>query len=157
AMSSLTFRGAVTLAVEGYPLAGVTVLATLVEDDATLASSTHQKSPLQLGRAESNRDGQFSFQTDANDVKVARWACALQNCDGFHFRLTLLDRDGTVLHSGEPLAWHADANLALTLRAPRHEPTRADWDEAGSRLYDAQAVRLDQAARELTSLAPHGL
>lgn len=157
-MSTLSFRGTVSLATEGYPLAGVIVVATLHEDDdGVRVSSIDAKNALQLGRAETDRDGRFQIDTEPRDARVARWVCALQNCDGFQFRLTLSDRDGSLLHAFEPRAWRADAALTLILRAPHHEPTSADWDELGRGLYDSHTVRLDQAACELTTLAPLGL
>ena len=59
-MASLTIRGSVSLEGSEYPIAGVSVIATICqEDEEERRASSYEAVRLQLGRVETDSDGGF--------------------------------------------------------------------------------------------------
>ena len=97
-MSQLTIRGSVSLEGGEFPIAGVTVVAAIPSDEEAEDRSSHQPVRMQIGRVVTDSDGSFTIETDADDQRISRWACALRHCSDFKFRLACFDDDETLLH-----------------------------------------------------------
>ncbi len=155
-MANLIVSGSVSLASGDYRIAGVSVQASLCEEDQE-AVSTGNSHRMELGRGHTDADGKFTIASDPNDPRISRWVCALRNCAEFKFELTLLDRDGSVLRRSGPFSWRDNHSFALTLRESHYRLTAEDLAEAGRRTFESQTVRMDQVACELTTLSPRGI
>lgn len=176
-MSQLIIRG--TVASEGgeFRLAGVTVLATispalpgpsehtnersLDRTDGLSRDHPHRDAPgngrLVLGRVDTTTDGAFVITTDDADAQVARWACAMQSCRDFQFRVACLDIDGTLLHESAAMSWSEDVDVAIELTERPFDAELEVWQDMGRRMLESQSSRIDTIAGELTSLSPGGM
>ena len=152
-MSQLTIRGLVSLESGEFPIAGVTVVATMTSDE----SGSYESLRMQLGRAVTDNDGAFTIETDPEDPRVSRWACVLRNCGEFKYQLTYLDRDEAVLHETEPLFFNAEAPVRIEVREPEFAGNPEDWPELSRRMMESQTVRIGDLAVELATLSPRGV
>src|SRR4029434_6904059 len=148
-------QGTVTVEDGSFPVAGVTVAALM--SAAADAKSSCQKVRLELGRAVTDSDGQFTIEADDRDPEIARWACALRSCAEFEFQLVCLDDDETNLHESASLPYADGLSIEITLRQQEASPSQEDWMELGRRLEESQTARLDDIAGELATLAPRAL
>src|SRR5262245_52984667 len=98
AMAQLTIQGTVFLEGGEFPIAGVTVVAAIPSEEGLEDRLSHKPARIELGRSVTNDDGSFTIQTAADDLRIARWACVLQQCGDFKFRLTCFDDGDTLLH-----------------------------------------------------------
>lgn len=138
-------------------MAGVRVVAHLSELDGAAVALADSAGNLEIGRGVTDAEGRFAIVAGSEDPRQATWACLLEHCDSFQFRLSCLERDETLIQQTEPLAYHEGSSSPLELREGDFTPSPEDWADLTRRLMAAQTVRLDNIARELTTLAPEGV
>jgi hypothetical protein len=140
-----------------WPVAGVNVVAHLVVPKGAAANDGDDSGDLEVGRAQSDADGNFRIEADDEEPGVRAWACVLQHCDSFHFRLSYFDQDGVLLSQSKPRSFREGAPVLVELPEANFTPSPEDWAELTRRLMAAQTARLDRVARELMTLAPEGV
>src|SRR5262245_10227038 len=102
-MSKVAVRGRVSREGEEFPIAGVTVVADMPIGVVTATARQRKASKLRLGHAVTDSDGSFVLESNDEDPEVARWVCALIECDEFKLQVACFDRDETLLRETKPL------------------------------------------------------
>jgi hypothetical protein len=156
-MSQLNIRGRVSLEGGEFPVAGVTVIATMREVGVPGAKDTSRDTTVPLGRAVTDSDGAFAIETDQDDPRLSRWVCMIRHCGDYKFQVACFDHDETLLRETKPLSYIDGMPIQIALREPRAEPSPEDWKELGRIMEHSQTMRLGDIATELTGLSPHGL
>jgi hypothetical protein len=153
-MAQLVLQGTVSTHDGEYPVAGVLVRARATEATSTDVAKSDTECSLELGKAVTDASGVFTIET-RDDPAVARYACAMEGCAEFTYRLVCEDSDHCVLYKSEPLSYRAEVSVPIALPQSTYTPSDTEWRTLAERVQTSQTPRLGDLATELVTLAPN--